>query len=234
MKRDELKINEPCTEDWDAMHESEGAARFCDKCTKDVHNVSNMTRDEARKFLEAHRDSNLCITYRYDARSSEVLFTEPGVRRQRAGLKKLIAAAALLAPLLGGCDTGLEDEACRLPQDQIRPIDLIREQEGAFLSFFEGLFGVETEPEHRVEGAIEKNPPLGSIESGDAARPEIGVAQPDPEPPAADHEIREEFDSQTEPPIRRLMGRRAPTKVESEAVETPPEPEIRQIMGDLL
>src|SRR5262245_10585878 len=48
---DTLKVASPCPASWDEMVGDE-RTRFCGKCQKNVHNVSEMTRAEAETFLQ--------------------------------------------------------------------------------------------------------------------------------------------------------------------------------------
>ena len=93
-----LQIPEPCGADLDNMSGDE-RRRFCDLCERHVTNISQMTEREARGFLE-RTDYRECVSF--EVIEGRILFVpEPERRfqRQRAGLKRLIAAAALAAPL---------------------------------------------------------------------------------------------------------------------------------------
>ena len=58
---DQIRINNPCTADWDSMIGND-EVRFCEHCAKDVHNLSAMTRAEAERLV-ANSNGNLCIRY---------------------------------------------------------------------------------------------------------------------------------------------------------------------------
>lgn len=49
---DSLKIASPCNEPWDKMV-GDARTRFCPKCEKSVHNLSEMPRAEAEAFLQS-------------------------------------------------------------------------------------------------------------------------------------------------------------------------------------
>jgi hypothetical protein len=104
----DIPIPDPCDADWDEMHDR-GTRRFCDHCTKDVHDLSSLTQAEAMALLEQKRDEHVCV--RYAHHDGEVFFkdsTSPVWRlsRQLEGAKVLLAAAALVVPMLAaGCDT---------------------------------------------------------------------------------------------------------------------------------
>lgn len=62
-----LPITGPCPIDFDRSTFDQGAKqRFCDHCQKSVHNLSNMTRPEARGFLKANAGKRVCVTYKHD------------------------------------------------------------------------------------------------------------------------------------------------------------------------
>lgn len=113
MRIDELHIQEPCHQDWDAM-ESQGQRRFCDACTKHVHDLSAMTETEARALLDAPRPQDgLCIRYT-SAPDGRVVFRDAPapsspLARQWAGLQRLVAASAMIVPLLVGGVAAAQD-----------------------------------------------------------------------------------------------------------------------------
>jgi hypothetical protein len=59
MHRDQLPIPEPCSADWEGMHGG-SRKRFCDQCSKHVHDLSAMTEDEASTVLE---EPGVCVRY---------------------------------------------------------------------------------------------------------------------------------------------------------------------------
>jgi hypothetical protein len=46
---DSVRVKDPCTEAWDKMMGND-RVRFCSHCAKDVNNLSEMPRKEARKL----------------------------------------------------------------------------------------------------------------------------------------------------------------------------------------
>ena len=52
MRSQDIQIPEPCHAEWDAMRPEE-KGRFCFECSKKVHDLSAMTKDEAKGFLRA-------------------------------------------------------------------------------------------------------------------------------------------------------------------------------------
>ena len=67
MHADSLPITGPCPIDLDAIgFDRDSKVSHCTHCTKSVHILSNMTRDEARSFMSANRGKKMCISYSRD------------------------------------------------------------------------------------------------------------------------------------------------------------------------
>ena len=88
MRRGQLPILNPCQEDYGAMR-GPAQRRFCDKCDKHVHNLSEMTEREATALLGAQDGARICVRYRV-ASDGRVRF-RPEARR--AGFVALISFA---------------------------------------------------------------------------------------------------------------------------------------------
>jgi hypothetical protein len=106
MLKQDLHIKEPCAANWNEMA-GDGAVRFCGRCEKSVHGLSDMTRRQAEAILDAAQDRKLCVRYFFDAQG-RVQFPGKMVAAsspvpQRAGAGRMLAAgAALVASLLSG------------------------------------------------------------------------------------------------------------------------------------
>jgi hypothetical protein len=94
LKRDEIPIPNPCTRDYGAMVSTHRAARFCDACAKEVHDLTRMSEHEARDLLRSRR-GDVCVRYASD-RDGFVLFHRDLVRQRRS---PALIAAALAAPI---------------------------------------------------------------------------------------------------------------------------------------
>lgn len=104
--------------------------RFCGDCKKYVHDLSAMTRAEAREVLQSRPTEGLCVRYLYDVHG-DVVFrdTIPASFLSRA---KRIAAAATFPLGLAAC-SGAPAEAppppmpmmgaiaCPMPEPQPEP-----------------------------------------------------------------------------------------------------------------
>lgn len=114
MKKTNLRIDEPCSAAWDEMH-GDDQRRFCDHCTKHVHHLSAMTRQEARGLLRERPDEGLCVRYAFDA-TGRVRFMNRQVQPsapmpQRRGAATLLATASMAASLLAACDWPVDTNA---------------------------------------------------------------------------------------------------------------------------
>jgi hypothetical protein len=56
---DKIKIASPCRANWDEMNGNE-RRRFCSLCNLNVYNLSEMTRDEAERFL-MNSEGRVCL-----------------------------------------------------------------------------------------------------------------------------------------------------------------------------
>jgi len=61
----QIHIPTPCHESWEAM-DGDAQARFCAGCRKHVHNLSEMTRDEAQGVLD-RAEGHVCVRFFPDA-----------------------------------------------------------------------------------------------------------------------------------------------------------------------
>jgi hypothetical protein len=117
MNSQNLPITGPCPIDLDAIGFDRAAKQaHCAHCDKSVHNLSNMSRDEARAFLKRNAGQKLCVSYSRE-RDGTILFkaacdaSEPKatvvpLSRVRASARRAAvpAAAALgLAAALAAC-----------------------------------------------------------------------------------------------------------------------------------
>ncbi len=110
MHKTDIHIENPCHESWDGMA-SGGLYRHCERCATDVHDLSGMTEAEAHAFLERSRRQGVkhCVRYRH-TKEGHVRFKGDlwwRLGQQRAGLRRLLAASALMWPLMGAveCNT---------------------------------------------------------------------------------------------------------------------------------
>lgn len=71
----DIHIPEPCHADWDAMRPEE-RGKFCFDCRKKVHDLSAMTKGEARDFLRDNACNDICVSYEHD-QDGNLMFEAP-------------------------------------------------------------------------------------------------------------------------------------------------------------
>ena len=77
VRTDEVPIVAPCEEDWERMSpDAGGRRRFCDACSKHVHDLSAMDERSAQAFWEATAHMDICISYLSDE-DGQLLFASP-------------------------------------------------------------------------------------------------------------------------------------------------------------
>lgn len=118
MHRKNVHIAEPCDASWNEMTGDE-TRRFCDHCTKHVHNLSEMPRSEATQLISSGQ--NLCVRYahtpsgRIRFKTRVVPATAP--MAQLIGARTLTAAAMSVA-VLAGCDWPLAELNAEEPLEE--------------------------------------------------------------------------------------------------------------------
>jgi hypothetical protein len=109
MSRLHLPIQDPCHENWDAMNREGDARRFCEVCTKQVHDLSAMTERKARKVLEdASGRGRVCVRYTADD-AGNINFV-PDMAPAPNMWRMTLAAASMTLALLTGCTDSAPDE----------------------------------------------------------------------------------------------------------------------------
>ncbi len=102
MRRLHLPIQNPCYEDWTAMRSDGESRRFCDVCTKHVHDISSMTEATARAVLaDESAKGRVCVRYTLD-RDGNIEF-KPQTVEAPSLWRMTLAAAGMAAALLTGC-----------------------------------------------------------------------------------------------------------------------------------
>lgn len=90
-----LRVSSPCKADWDAMT-GNSEVRFCEHCSKHVHDLSAMTRREAEQLV-AESNGRLCIRYRRSSDNRVITKDTPpmlhAIRRTSTRASRLAAGA---------------------------------------------------------------------------------------------------------------------------------------------
>ncbi len=71
---DQIRVNDPCTQDWETMTGND-QVRFCDHCSKHVNNISEMTQKQAVRLVTASK-GQLCIRYLKNPETNGPFFAE--------------------------------------------------------------------------------------------------------------------------------------------------------------
>lgn len=171
-----LPIADPCHEDWEAMDANE-QGRFCQKCTKQVHDLSSMSEPEAQSLLRARAGGRICVRYEHD---------DAGRIRFRS---TNLARAALAGVALAAC-TPHEH-----PSTQVQPtqsVDVVVERPASLpVTPSVQLGAVEPEPVKIVKGEIAPEPPMEiHVRKGDIAVPNEPCDPPAVAEPAAPEPVR--------------------------------------------
>ena len=95
---DRLQISVPCSIDWDQMVGSD-RMRYCSECSRDVHDISRMTRNEAMALISS-ATGRLCVRLVRDQDGS-TLTEEPFVRVHLAGRRVSPIATAVVTAIMG-------------------------------------------------------------------------------------------------------------------------------------
>ncbi|MDP2341543.1 MAG: hypothetical protein Q8O67_11315 [Deltaproteobacteria bacterium] len=100
---DDIRIASPCQAEWDAMtpvDQGDGSrARFCGSCTKNVYDLSSMTRGDALALITRH-EGNCCVRF-YQRADGTVLTEDCPVGLKAAFRKAHRKAAASIAACAG-------------------------------------------------------------------------------------------------------------------------------------
>jgi len=108
VRSQDIQIPEPCHAEWDAMR-PEQKGRFCFDCSKKVHDLSAMTKDEAKQFLRASACADICVSYQHHE-DGTLVFREPApapvvplARLRRPRSVAAAVAGAGMAMALAAC-----------------------------------------------------------------------------------------------------------------------------------
>jgi hypothetical protein len=172
-----LPIADPCHEDWDAMDPTE-RGRFCQKCTKEVHDLSSMDEAQARALLRARAGARICVRYEHDDEG-------------RIHFRSSLARTALAGVALAACTPHDNPRLDVQPIDSIDPI--VQTQQPVVVT---PTVEPQPEPVHATKGEVAVEPPPEiHVRKGDVAVPNEPC---DPPAPAVEP---------APPRLRRTMGK---------------------------
>jgi hypothetical protein len=92
-----VRVAAPCRADWERMRGNE-RVRFCDECSMNVYNLSNMTRKDAEALI-MNTEGRLCVRYYHRPDGSILTANCPvGVRalkRRVSGFSRAVVSSVL-------------------------------------------------------------------------------------------------------------------------------------------
>jgi hypothetical protein len=94
VKLEDIRVATPCRADWNEML-GDDRVRFCTKCSKQVFNLSELTRAEAEALI-AERHGGLCGRY-YQRADGTILLADCTVGGSGARARSFVLATALAA-----------------------------------------------------------------------------------------------------------------------------------------
>src|SRR4029453_910236 len=96
---DQLQISIPCASDWDQMVDS-GRTRYCSECSRDVYDISRMTRNEAEALISSAR-GRLCGRLVREADGSTLTAAPFTVSSNPAGRRVSPIATVVVTAIMG-------------------------------------------------------------------------------------------------------------------------------------
>jgi len=101
----QIHIPTPCQASWDGM-EGDAQKRFCTGCQKHVHNLSEMTGEQAQALLLVRAGEHVCVRFTPNAAGTPQT-REDVTRTVRPWRRRLaVALSSVLAVALGGLNAG--------------------------------------------------------------------------------------------------------------------------------
>jgi len=102
---DNVRVGSPCTEDWNKMHGND-QVRMCDHCVKEVNNLSELTRKQAKRLVRSS-DGNICIRYFEHPVTKQPLFAAQFHQiTRRTGIAAGVVGASLSLATISYADSG--------------------------------------------------------------------------------------------------------------------------------
>ena len=91
-----MKLKHSCDLNWSDLNGASNTRRHCTHCSRDVFNISAMTRQQAEQLIEEHQERGLCVRFaRRDGRIVHHGDPREQLRRQRTGVRHLLAVALM-------------------------------------------------------------------------------------------------------------------------------------------
>lgn len=176
-----VRVASPCHADWEGMETVEGErVKFCTSCSKNVYNLTAMTRAEAESLLQRH-EGRLCVRY-YQRNDGTILSKDcsVGVQAVRLSLlRRSVVAAGLFAVLIASMSALDQSQKSRVLTGDISPA--ITAQPAMSEPHPTQVDGQWTEgevvtsvPDTPIEPVVVEAPPAGGWVAGGMSRPIVG------------------------------------------------------------
>lgn len=127
-----VRVAAPCRADWECMRGNE-RVRFCDQCSMNVYNLSNMTKKDAEALILS-TEGRLCVRYYHRADGSILTANCPvglrALKRRVSGFSRAVVSSVLSffagMAVLAGLETAQNslDAATEAGLDLISPVPL--------------------------------------------------------------------------------------------------------------
>lgn len=92
-----VRVAAPCRADWERMRGNE-RVRFCDQCSMNVYNLSNMSRKDAEALIQ-RAEGRLCVRYYYRADGTILTGNCPvglrALKRRVSGFSRAVISSVL-------------------------------------------------------------------------------------------------------------------------------------------
>ncbi|HJR08512.1 MAG TPA: hypothetical protein VJ842_14720 [Pyrinomonadaceae bacterium] len=131
-----VRVAAPCRADWERMRGNE-RVRFCDQCSMNVYNLSNMTKKDAEALILS-TEGRLCV--RYYNRADGTILTKNcpvglrAIKRRVSGISRAVVSSVLSffagMAVLAGLETAQNslDAATEAGLDLIAPVPINEEE----------------------------------------------------------------------------------------------------------
>lgn len=158
---DNIRIAAPCRADWNQMVGDE-RARHCNKCEKQVFNLSGMTRLEAEALI-VEKAGDLCARY-YERPDGTIILADCSIAAGAARRRKLVAAASLV--LLGTGAAAAKHHHDRIQADSIEDVGVAAPRELTRARFANGVHADPPPPKPIIVREIEPEPEFAHLKMG--------------------------------------------------------------------
>lgn len=183
MNSDTLPITGPCPIDLDAIgFDRSGRTSHCTHCSKNVHQLSNMTREQARGFLRDNKGKTLCISYARDEQGRIRFRPEPVAPPPvLVPVSRLRSRRSRAAGMVAAIGMGVALAACA-PHGEGPPTPDVTELEAVVPTAEDPRRPEVVEVTARPTAGIAMVPEEEIMMDGEIEVPDLDVIDPQPQP----------------------------------------------------